>query len=87
MTVSVSGSTAAQLRSFVDRLERLEDEKKELMGTIKEVFQEAKGFGFDVKTLRKVLQLRKMKPEDLNEQEHLLQTYLAALETKADVAA
>lgn len=87
MIESVSGSSAAQLRSFIDRLERLEDEKKELMGTIKEVFQEAKGFGFDVKTLRKVLQLRKMKPEDLNEQEQLLQTYMAALETRTATAA
>ncbi|MGL5785086.1 MAG: DUF2312 domain-containing protein [Alphaproteobacteria bacterium] len=80
MFESVSASTAQQLRSFIDRLERLEEEKKAMMETIKEVLQEAKGVGFDVQTLRKVLRLRKMKQEDLDEQEHLLQTYLKALE-------
>lgn len=81
MFESVSPSTAQQLRSFIDRLERLEEEKRTMMETIKEVLQEAKGAGFDVQTLRKVLRLRKMKKEDLDEQEYLLQTYLRALET------
>jgi uncharacterized protein (UPF0335 family) len=80
MFETVSASTAQQLRSFIDRLERLEEEKATMMETIKEVLQEAKGVGFDVQTLRKVLRLRKMKKEDLDEQEYLLQTYLRALE-------
>ncbi|MBY0264075.1 MAG: DUF2312 domain-containing protein [Holosporales bacterium] len=71
--------TAQQLKNFIEKIERLEDEKSELLETIREAFSEAKGFGFDPKIMKKVLKLRKMKREEYLEQEHLLETYLSAL--------
>ncbi|WGF86653.1 DUF2312 domain-containing protein [Marinivivus vitaminiproducens] len=73
------GIGAERLRSFIDRLERLEDEKKELLDQIKDVFAEAKNEGFDIKTMRQVLKLRKMKDHDRSEQEELLELYKSAL--------
>lgn len=70
---------ADQLRSFIERIERLEEEKKTIADDIKEVFAEAKGYGYDVKTMRAVLKIRKMEDHDRAEQEALLDTYLAAL--------
>ncbi|MCI4660492.1 MAG: DUF2312 domain-containing protein [Neomegalonema sp.] len=75
-TVAVS---AGQLRSVIERIERLEDEKKELMDQIKEVYAEAKGNGFDTKTIRKIISLRKKKPEERSEEEAILDLYLNAL--------
>ena len=66
---------ANQLNTFVDRIERLEEEKKELSADIREVFSEAKGAGFDVKVLRQVLKLRKMDPADRAETEFLRDEY------------
>ena len=66
---------ANQLNTFVDRIERLEEEKKELAADIREVFSEAKGAGFDVKVLRQVLKLRKMDPADRAETEFLRDEY------------
>tara|TARA_R110000787_G_scaffold11034_2_gene37001 strand:+ start:1497 stop:1760 length:264 start_codon:yes stop_codon:yes gene_type:complete len=68
-----------RLKSFIERIERLEEEKAALMADIKEVFAEAKGTGFDVKTMRTVIRLRKMEENDRQEAEFLLDTYLAAL--------
>lgn len=68
-----------QLRSLIQRIERLEEEKAALAADIKEVFAEAKGQGFDVKTLRQVLKIRKMDKADRQEQEALLELYLDAL--------
>ncbi|HCH56934.1 MAG TPA: DUF2312 domain-containing protein [Rhodospirillaceae bacterium] len=68
-----------RLRSFIERIERLEEEKTALMADIKEVYSEAKGTGFDVKTMRKVISLRKMEESDRQEAEFLLDTYLSAL--------
>ncbi len=73
------GVTAEQLRSYIERLERLEEEKKNMAQDMKEVFAEAKGNGFDVKTIRTILRLRKMDANDLQEQEYLLDTYKRAL--------
>ena len=75
------GGTVAhdRLRSFIERIERLEEEKFALMADIKEVYAEAKGTGFDVKTMRKVVSLRKMDDSDRQEAEFLLDTYLSAL--------
>ena len=75
------GGTVAhnRLRSFIERIERLEEEKMALMADIKEVYAEAKGVGFDVKTMRKVVSLRKMDDSDRQEAEFLLDTYLSAL--------
>lgn len=78
MTTSY-GVTAEQLRSYIERIERLEEEKKTIAQDIKEVFAEAKGNGFDVKTMRTILRLRKIDANDLQEQEYLLDTYKRAL--------
>jgi uncharacterized protein (UPF0335 family) len=73
------GVTAEQLKSFIERVERLEEEKAEVQEQIKEVMSEAKGEGFDIKIIRQLLRLRKMKPHDRAEQEELLETYKAAI--------
>jgi len=75
----VGGVAAGQLRSFVERIERLEEEKKALAGDIKEVYAEAKGNGFDTKILRKVISIRKLEDAERQEQESLLELYMAAL--------
>jgi uncharacterized protein (UPF0335 family) len=68
-----------QLRSLVERIERLEEEKKTIAGDIKEVYAEAKANGFDTKVLRKVISLRKKEPAELQEEEAMIDIYLAAL--------
>jgi len=68
-------SDAGKLNSFIDRIERLEEEKRELSADIREVFAEAKGQGFDVKVMRQVLRLRKMDPADRAETEFLRDEY------------
>ena len=77
---TVSGAAADQLRAFIERIERLEEEKKAIADDIKDVYAEAKGTGFDVTTMRQVIRLRKMDKADRDEQEALLETYLRALE-------
>ena len=78
---SVSSTTVAagQLKALVERIERLEEEKKEVAEQIKEVYAEAKANGFDTKTLRKVVGLRKKPTEERQEEEALLDLYLSAL--------
>ena len=71
--------SSGQLRQYIEKVERLEEEKADLMEAIREVFGEAKGNGFDVKIMKQVLKMRKMKQEDLMEQEELLSLYLQAL--------
>lgn len=73
------GVTADRLKSIIERVERLEEEKQEVQEQIKEVLSEAKGDGFDVKIIRQILRLRRMKPHDRAEQEELLETYKAAI--------
>lgn len=68
-----------QLRSFVERIERLEEEKAALAADIKEVYAEAKGNGFDTKVLRKVISLRKKDTAERQEEEAMLELYLHAL--------
>ena len=75
----VGGVAGERLRSFIQRIERLEEEKKTISDDIREVFAEAKSNGFDPKIMRQVLRLRKMETADRQEQEALLETYLAAL--------
>jgi uncharacterized protein (UPF0335 family) len=74
--------TAQQLTSIVERIERLEEEKRALAEDIKEVYAEAKGNGFDVKILRKVVAVRKQDAAERVEQETLLDLYLTAVGTK-----
>ena len=68
-----------QLRSIVERIERLEEEKKAIADDIKDVFAEAKGNGFDIKTLRTVVRMRKIETAERQEQEAMLDLYLSAL--------
>jgi uncharacterized protein (UPF0335 family) len=75
----VGGVAGERLRSFIQRIERLEEEKKTISDDVREVFAEAKSNGFDPKIMRQVLKLRKMEVADRQEQEALLETYLAAL--------
>jgi uncharacterized protein (UPF0335 family) len=67
------------LKAFVERIERLEEEKKALADDIRDVYAEAKANGFDVKALRQVVRLRKLDVEERKEQEAILDTYLQAL--------
>ena len=68
-----------QLKAFVERIERLEEEKKAISDDIRDVYAEAKGTGYDVKALRTVIRLRKQDKHERAEQEALLETYLHAL--------
>ncbi len=68
-----------QLRSIVERVERLEEEKAAIADDVKEVYAEAKGNGFDVKVLRRVIRLRKMDRAEREEQDAILDLYMAAL--------
>ena len=74
-----SGFAKEHLRSFVERIERLEEEKKALADDIREVYSEAKGTGFDTKVMRQVIRLRKLESADRQEQEAMLDLYLSAL--------
>jgi uncharacterized protein (UPF0335 family) len=67
------------LKAFVERIERLEEEKKAIADDIKDVYAEAKGTGFDAKALRAVVRLRKMDADERKEQDAILETYLHAL--------
>ena len=71
--------SAEQLRLFIERIERLEEEKKALGDDIRDVYSEAKANGFEVKIMRQIVKIRKMDKDELDEQEALLDTYLHAL--------
>ena len=74
-----TGVAAERLRSFIERVERLEEEKAQLGHDIREVYAEAKGEGYDAKVLRKIVALRKKDPQQRREEEELLEIYLAAI--------
>ncbi len=78
--VDVAGVAADRLKSFIERIENLEEEKKALSDDIKEVFSEAKGSGFDIKVMRQILRIRKMDAADRREQEEIMAIYLRALD-------
>jgi uncharacterized protein (UPF0335 family) len=75
----MGGIAADRLRSIVERVERLEEERKALAGDIKDIYAEAKSAGFDVKVLRQIISLRKKEPAEVEEQETLLDLYRRAL--------
>ncbi|MEZ5758794.1 MAG: DUF2312 domain-containing protein [Emcibacteraceae bacterium] len=77
--VEAGGIAADALRSFIERIERLEEEKKALADDIKDIYAEAKSTGFDVKIMRQIIRLRKMDEGDRQEQEALLDLYTHAL--------
>ena len=83
-TVNPDEVAKEQLTAFVERIERLEEEKKGIADDIKEVYAEAKGNGFDVKVLRKVISVRKQDAAERAEQEAILDLYLSALGMQAD---
>jgi uncharacterized protein (UPF0335 family) len=73
------GIAADRLKSFIERIERLEEEKAAIAGDVKEVYSEAKSSGFDTKIMRQIVRLRKMEPQERNEQEQLLDVYKQAI--------
>ena len=75
----VGGIAADRLRSIVERIERLEEERKGLADNIKDIFAEAKSAGFDVKVIRQIISIRKKEPAEVEEQETLLDLYRRAL--------
>jgi uncharacterized protein (UPF0335 family) len=83
----VVGIAGERLRSFIERIERLEEERRTLAADIKEVYSEAKGNGFDTKIIRQLIRLRRMDKDDLDEQETLLDIYKRALGMLPDTAA
>ncbi|KAF0137050.1 MAG: hypothetical protein FD153_1808 [Rhodospirillaceae bacterium] len=79
MTEDVGGIAADRLRSIIERIERLEEEKKAIAGDIKEIYAEAKGTGFDTRIIRKLVQMRKKNVSALREEEELMDLYRQAL--------
>ncbi|QQX92714.1 DUF2312 domain-containing protein (plasmid) [Gluconobacter sphaericus] len=73
------GIAVDRLKSIIERVERLEEERKALAGDIKDIFSEAKSAGFDVKIIKQILKIRKMEPAQVEEQETLLDIYRRAL--------
>ena len=74
-----TGFAKEHLKSFIERIERLEEEKAALTADIREVYSEAKGQGFDTKIMRQVVRMRKLDKADFQEQEAMLDLYLSAL--------
>ena len=75
----IQGSTRDQLKAFVECIERLEEEKAALAADLRDVYAEAKAMGFDVKTLRALIRIRKQDTHEREEQEAILATYMIAL--------
>lgn len=71
-----------QLKSFISRIERLNEEREALSADIREVFSEAKGTGFDTKIMRQVIRMRKLDKADFQEQEAILDLYLTAMDMR-----
>lgn len=78
-TTENGGSADDRLRLLIERIERLEEEKKGISDDIKDVYNEAKATGYDAKVMRIIVRLRKMKPDDRREQECVVETYKNAL--------
>lgn len=76
---AASGFAKDQLRSIIERIERLEEEKKTIADDIRDIYAEAKGNGFDVKALRTIVRMRKQDADEREEQETILETYMQAL--------
>lgn len=72
-------STDDRLRLLIERIERLEEEKKGISDDVRDVYNEAKAVGYDVKIMRQIVRLRKMKPDDRREMDLVLETYRSAL--------
>jgi uncharacterized protein (UPF0335 family) len=79
MSDDVGGIAGERLRQFIERIERLEEEKKGIQDDIKDIYAEAKGTGYDPKIIRRIVSLRKKDKEERQEEEELLELYKAAL--------
>ena len=75
----IGGVAGDRLRTIIERIERIEDEKKALSDDIREIYSEAKAAGFDVKTIRQIVRLRKMNINERNEMEQILEVYKRAI--------
>jgi uncharacterized protein (UPF0335 family) len=85
MTELTQGNVSTQqLQSIVERIEKLSEEKAEIASFIKDVFAEAKGNGFDVKAIKEILKLRKLEPQEREEQEYMVDVYKKALGLAVD---
>ncbi len=82
----IGGIAGERLKSFIERIERLEEEKRALAEDIKEVYAEAKGSGFDTKIMRQLIRIRRMDQDDVDEQETLLDLYKRAVGMVPDQA-
>ena len=82
--VKFGGIAGDQLKSIIERIEKLEEEKAAIASDIKDVFAEAKGNGFDIKILRTIIRLRKKDAAEREEEETLLETYMRALDMQPD---
>jgi uncharacterized protein (UPF0335 family) len=78
-TANVNNVTGERLQSIVSRIEKIEEERKELASDIKDIYSEAKSAGFDVKVLRQLIRIRKQEPAEIEEQETLLDVYRRAI--------
>lgn len=78
-SMNTGNQTPEMLRQFIERIERLEEEKAGILADIREVYSEAKGYGFDPKIMRQVVKMRAMDKQDLVEQDQLIETYRSAL--------
>jgi uncharacterized protein (UPF0335 family) len=83
----VGGIAGDRLRSFIERIERLEEERRVLSADLKEVYAEAKGSGFEPKIMRQIVRLRKRDKDELDEEESLLDVYKRALGMLPEAAA
>ncbi len=77
--MSTNSIEAGQLKAFIERIERLEEEKKTIADDVKDVYAEAKGSGYDIKVMRKIVSLRKQDRVKRREEEEILELYLTAL--------
>ena len=77
--MDIAGVSGARLKAFIEKIERLEEEKAAIASDVRDVFSEAKATGFDTKVMRQLLKLRKMKMEEVEEQETLLDIYKNAI--------
>ena len=77
--MDIAGVSGARLKAFIEKIERLEEEKTAIASDIRDVFGEAKATGFDTKVMRQLIKLRKMKMEEVEEQETLLDIYKNAI--------
>ena len=79
MIIEANSAEAKHLLAFIERIERLEEDKKQVSEDIKDVYAEAKGTGYDVKVIRKVVSIRKQDKDKRREEEEILELFLAAL--------